>query len=259
MAELEREWRRLGPELSGFPELGARPELERLPAAARAFGEAALAQVPVYYEASLDYGRNTAPEYGLYYLGSARAQRDLAAWIARLPSRPANVSPLVPRDLTFEIAAAEVEVATAYVPPRSIDSHPVFIRINSLLKEAHELAGAGANFGALVRLLDARSRLARLVHGGRSVSPGEATERGIGVAAALDRSPTDTTLQRFFLELALFSSADPQTREAGGGEVAAAIFDDVLPRFAELLGPAPQRPPERKAEATVTLVRWPYT
>jgi hypothetical protein len=259
MAGLEREWQRLGPELARITATGRSTDFERLPAAARALAEAALAQVSVYYQASLDYGRNTAPDYGLFYLGAARAQRDLATWIAKLPPRPSDVRSLAPRDLRSEIAAAGNELAAAYSPPLSIDSHAVLIRISALLKEADELAVAGARFGALQRLLDARARISRLTHPGRTMTAGEASERARTVAAALDASPIDASLQRLFLETALFSATDPESRASGGGEVAAAIFADVLPAFPALLGPAPPRPPERRAEATVTLVRWPYT
>ncbi len=258
MSELEREWQRLGPELGSDLVPGPRPAFEPLPAAARAFAEAALSQMPIFYAASLDYGRNTAPEYGLFYLGAARAQRDFVALVAGLPRRPPRLPALAPRDVSGEIAAVRDELLTAYTPPRSIDSHPVFIRISALLKEADELTAAGARYGALLRLLDARARLARLTHPGRKLSPEEAVRRGRDVAARLEESPRDTSLQRLFLETALFSAADPDPA-TGGGEIAAAIFDDVLPTFPLLLGPAPVRPPERLAEATVTLVRWPYT
>ena len=258
MSELEREWQRLGPELGGDRAPGPRPAFEPLPAAARALAEAALSQMPVFYAASLDYGRNTAPEYGLFYLGAAKAQRDFVALVAGLPRRPAELAALSPRKVTGEIAALRDELLTAYAPPLSIDSHPVFIRISALLKEADELTAAGSYYGALLRLQDARARFARLTHPGRSLSAEEAARRGNVLAAGLDRSPRDSSLQRLFLETALFQAADPDPA-TGGGEIAAAIFDDVLPSFPALLGPAPAQAPERLAEATVTLVRWPYT
>ena len=258
MAELEREWRRLGPELSIHGGADARQVFDPLPAAARALGEAALAQVPVLYDASLDYGRNTAPQYGLYYLGAAQAQRDFARIVARLERRPAGLPPLSPRDASGEIAAVRDELLSAYVPPLSIDRHATFIAISALLKEADELEAAGARYGALYRLLDARAQLSRLTHPGRTLSTEEAERRGREVEATLRGIPGDTSLQRLFLDTALSAAAESGSA-SHGGELAAAIFDDVLPYFPAVLGPAPPRPPERQAEATVTLVRWPYT
>ncbi len=258
MGELEREWRRLGPLLGANRAPGPRPAFEPLPAAARALAEAALSQMPIYYEASLDYGRNTAPEYGLYYLGAAQAQRDFIALAAGLPRRPRDIPPLAPRAADSEIAALRDELLAVYLPPLSIDSHAVFIRISALLKEADELTAAGSHYGALHRLLDAKARLARLTHPGRSVTAAEAARRGSEIAARLDAAPGDDSLHRLFLETALFSAADPDPATRGG-EIAAAILDDVLPYLPVVLGPAPPRPPGRKAEATVTLVRWPYT
>lgn len=258
MSELEREWQRLAPELGTHRTPGPRPAFELLPAAARALAEAALAQMPVYYEASLDYGRNTAPEYGLFYLGAARAQRDFIALVASLPRRPKAWPALSPRGVAGEIAAVRDELLAAYRPPLSIERHAVFIRISALLKEADELGAAGARYGAVLRLLDAKARVARLLHPGRTMSRDQAAARAATYEALLGSSPLDTTLQRLFLETALFSAANPDPA-AGGGEIAAAIFEDVLPYFPVVLGPPPPEPPQRLAEATVTLVRWPYT
>ena len=54
------------------------------------------------------------------------------------------------------------------------------------------------------------------------------------------------------------AAADPDPA-AKGGEVASAILEDVVPLYVAALGPVPQRPPAPMPEATVTLVRWPYT
>ena len=54
------------------------------PAVVRALAEAALPQVRVYYDASLEYGRNTMPDSGLFYLGAAQAQRDFVAFLRTL-------------------------------------------------------------------------------------------------------------------------------------------------------------------------------
>lgn len=255
---LESEWQRFGSELGVRQRPGPRPAFELLPAAARAFAEVALAEMPVYYQSSLDYGRNTAPEYGLFYLGSALANRQFVTLVAGLEKRPATTLALRPREITPEIAATRAELLRAYVPPQSIDQHSTFIRISALLKEADELTEQGSLYGALLRYLDGKARLARWLHPGRAISADEAALRAATFAARLRESPRDSTLQQLFLETALFSASLPDPA-AGGGELAAAIFEEVLPAFPALLGPAPPAPPERLAEATVTLVRWPYT
>jgi hypothetical protein len=43
-----------------------------------------LLRVRVYYDASREYGRSTTPDSGLFYLGSAQAERDFAAFARRL-------------------------------------------------------------------------------------------------------------------------------------------------------------------------------
>jgi hypothetical protein len=258
MAGLEREWKRLGPELGAEGAAAARPDFAGVPAAARAVGEAAWAEVPVYYGASLDYGENTAPEYGLYYLGAARAQLELARLAARLTDPPPAGAPLVPRSVAPELDALEDEVLAAYRPPLSVDAHPVFIRINALIKAGRELDAQGLHHGALYKLLDARMRLSRLQHPGRALDAGEAKRQARQVEKQLAAAKVDASLAELFLETAVFSAADPDPA-AGGGEVAAAILADVMPLYVAALGPAPPRPPDPEPEAVVTLVRWPYT
>lgn len=258
MAGLEAEWKRLGPELGPEGAAAARPDFAGVPAAARAVGEAAWAEVPVYYEASLDYGENTAPEYGLYYLGAAKAQLELARLAARLTDPAPAGTPLAPRSVAAELDAFEGELLAAYRPPLSVDAHPVFIRINALVKAARELDAQGLHHGALYKLLDARMRLSRLQHPGRALDAGEAKRQARRVEKELAATGVDASLAELFLETAVFSAADPDPA-AGGGEVAAAILADVMPLYAAALGPAPPRPPDPEPDAIVTLVRWPYT
>lgn len=258
MAGLEAEWRRLAPELGPEGAAAARPDFAGVPAAARAVGEAAWAEVPVYYAASLDYGKNTAPEYGLYYLGAAKAQLDLARLAARLTEPAPTGAALAPRSVAAEIDALEAELLALYRPPLSVEAHPVFIRISALVKQAGELDAAGLHHGALYRLLDARMRLSRLAHPGRVFDAGAAEREARRIERELAAAEVDATLAALFLETAVFSAADPDPA-AGGGEVAAAILADVMPLYRAALGPAPPRAPDLEPEAIVTLVRWPYT
>lgn len=249
-ARFEAEWKRVGGDL--------RPQLTRVdpaaldgvrPAAIRALGEAALPQVRLFYEASLDYGRNTMPDAGLFYLGAAIAQRDVALWCRSLSTTPAGREPAL-RSLSPELDALEAELLGAYRPPASIDRHAEFIAASAALKEARELDAAGLRRGALLLYLQATLRTAALR---RPTQP--ATVVGLDdLAARLASGGVDHSIGRLFLEMA---QADLEA--AGERATAAAVARDVLPRYFAALEPAPPRPPQPPARVTVTLVRWPFT
>lgn len=262
-AGFEAEWARMGGVLK--KDLGA-PSPDTFqgvrPAAARALGEASLAQVPVYYQASLEYGRSTTPDSGLYYLGLAHAQRELAAFLRTLAEPAAGRAPPL-RPLGPELDALEAEMLAAYRPPASIDKHGEWIGASATLKEARELDAAGLRHGALLRYLQAVQRFATL----RGTPKPEAAalagrlgdlETRLGEGGA-DEGGVDHSIGRLFLETA---QADVEaTAAAGGGSptAAAVIMGDVLPRYFAALAPA--RPGKEKPapQVTVTLVRWPYT
>lgn len=242
LAGFEAEWARMGSALKdslGAPDPKVLEGVE--PAAVRALGEAALPQIRGYYEASLEYGRNTMPGQGLYYLGAAQAERELVD-LSRTLSQPSGRRAPPLRSITPELSALESELLAAYRPPASIDKHGQFIGISSTLKEARELDAAGLRFGALLRYLQAALRFAPL-RGGTG-STGQLSK----VEARLSAPDVDHSLGRLFLEIA---QAEPES--------AAAIADHVLPRYFAALEPAPAQAPKPAPQVTVTLVRWPYT
>jgi hypothetical protein len=70
-----------------------------IPSAARALAEVALPQVRINYDAGLEYGRNTQPEFGLYYVGVGDAQRQFVSMLRGLvpatsPARTRAAAPL---------------------------------------------------------------------------------------------------------------------------------------------------------------------
>jgi hypothetical protein len=257
-AGLEAEWKRMGVVLAkdlDAPPASALAGVE--PAVARALAEAALVQVPIFYEASLEYGRNTTPDSGLFYLGMASAQRELAAFLRKL-ALPATGSAPPLRAIAPELDALEAEMLTAYRPPASIDKHGEFIGASATLKEARELDAAGLHHGALLRYLQAAQRLAML----RGVpAPDGDTLAGqlSGLEARLAAGGVDHSLGRLFLESA--QSDVEATAAAGGGSptLAAVIAGDVLPRYFAALAPARPGTAKPAPQVTVTLVRWPYT
>lgn len=247
LSDFEAEWKRMGNVLRadlGKPSPQAFKDVE--PAAVRALAEAALPQVRGYYEASLDYGRNTMPDQGLYYLAGAQAQRDLTAFYRKVSQPTSQQAPPV-RGLKTELDALETEMLAAYRPPASIEKHGQFIGAGSTLKEARELDAAGLRYGALLRYLQASRQLAGIR--GNPGPGGQALASRIReLDAKLSAKNVDHSLGRLFLEAAQSGAPD-----------AGAIVQDVLPRYLAALEPAK---PERAGPAprvTVTLVRWPYT
>ena len=255
-AEFEKEWSRMGSELRtdlGAPSPAALDGVR--PAAVRAAGEAAMFKVRVLYESSLEYGRNTMPEAGLYYIGAALAQEQFAA-LCRSLSAPTRPGEIRPRSLQGELEALQGELLLAYRPPASIDRHRQFIAANAAIKEARELDTAGLRYGALYRYLEAvlRVSLARTT----APPPQAETLRGLlrDFEPRLSASGLDHSIGRVY-----FESAQANLDAAFGGDpaVTSAIVSFVLPRYLAALEPEPPRPAPPKAAVTVTLVRWPYT
>lgn len=257
-AAFEEAWKRTGQELT--KSLGA-PSAKALdgvtPAAVRAVGEASVPAVRVFYDASLEYERNTMPEVGYYYLGVARAQRDLGA-LCRTLSTPSSVRPPPLRRLETELDALEGELLSAYRPPASIDRHRDFITASSTLKEARELDAAGLAYGAMLRYLQAVLRVAPLTGKVPELTAVEAKARLAQLRPRLtEAGGVDQSIGRIFLEA---GEADAASVPAGTSPAqASAVVAEVLPRYFAALEPARPVPPLAPAAVTVTLVRWPYT
>lgn len=225
----EAEWARMGDELRKAPP-AATDDLH--PAAVRALAEAALPQVRTYYDASLEYGRNTMPDQGLYYLGAAQAQREAVDLLRKLSAPTSRREPPV-RSLRPEIDALEAEMLALYRPPLSIDRHREFIAASATLKEARELDEAGLHHGALLRYLQAALQFEPL----RGPAPPPEGDLA-ALEKRLSQGDVDHSIGRLFVE-------SGQAR--------------VLPRYFAALAPARSQEPAPAPRVTVTLVRWPYT
>lgn len=251
----EAEWKRMGAVLEhelARPSSGALDGIQ--PAAVRALGEAALPQVRLFYDASLEYERNSTPEVGLFYLGSAQAQRDLVAFYRQL-SAPSDPPPQL-RAIGPELDALEAELLAAYRPPASIDRHPEFIAASSSLKEARELDAAGLRHGAMLLYLQAVLRTAPL-RGGPAADRETIAAQLRPFEARLASGGVDHSLGRLFLEAA---QDDLEAATADTPPVkAASVARDLLPRYFAALEPRPPAAPKPEPRVTVTLVRWPFT
>jgi hypothetical protein len=255
-ATFEAEWARMGRELENeLAPLAGDPLGDLHPAALRALAEASLPLVRAYHEASLQYGRSTSPEYGLFQLGGARAQHEFLALCPRLSGPPGPPSPPV-REIAGELDALEAEMLAAYRPPASLDKHREFITASSALKTARELDASGLRHGALLRYLQASLRLAPLRSGFSSLDADLLRQELRAARARVSPGDRDHSLARLFVEMA---EADLAGADPAGAAVATAVVRGVLPRYFAALAPAPPRASPPSPSVAVTLVRWPYT
>jgi hypothetical protein len=254
-AGFEAAWTRAGATIGVQDRAPALSGLQ--PAALRAVTEASHLQVRIYYDASLEYGRNTMPDSGLYYIGSALAQHELVGLARRLaqpdPRRPPTV-----RSLAHEIDALQTELLAAYRPPASIDRHSEFITANATLKEARELDAAGLRYGALLRYLQAAQRTAPLRPAGPAVLSRDAAKDLAALRARVTGGDTDHTVALMLLEQAE-AELDGVAADSPASALAVVMARDVLPRYFEALSKEKPQPPLPPPGVTVTLVRWPYT
>jgi hypothetical protein len=256
----EAAWKAAGKELSADLRAPSPSALQGfVPAAVRGVGEASLAQVRVFYDASLEYERNTMPDSGYFYLGLAKAQRDFAAFCRSL-SKSTGTRPPPLRSLRPELDALEGELLAAYRPPASIDKHPDFIGASAAVKEARELDAAGLAYGATLRYLQASLRAAPLTGKAPAMAKEDAARKLAEMEPRLaDREGgVDQSLGRIFLEAAQADVASAAASNESPAQ-AAAIVTSVLPRYFAALEPARPAKSRPSAEVTVTLVRWPYT
>lgn len=254
-AAFEAEWARMGKVLKGHLDPAKAPAGDGLrPALLRALAEAAVPQVKVYYDASLEYGRSTTPDSGLFYLGSALAQKEFGDVSRRLAASfpPAGELPRL-RSLAPDIDDLETALLAAYRPPASIDRHPEFIAASGTLKEARELDALGLRYGALLRLLLAAQRIAPLRAATASLPREELVAK---LRAAGEGLKDDSSIARLFVESGLAEIASVAA-DAPTPKALAALFH-VLPLYRTALAPRSPVPVE-PAFTTVTLVRWPYT
>jgi hypothetical protein len=255
-SRFEAEWKRVGGVLHADRATAAPSAFSNLqPAALRAVAEVAQPQIGVFYDASVVYSRSDSPESGLFYVGSALAQKDFLAVCKRLSAPASGAAPRL-RSLAPDIESLQNELLAAYKPPASIDRHDEFILGNSLIKEARDLDAAGLREGALLRYLLAALRTGSLRSPDAKFAPDVLNARLREFDARLSDRSLDHSIGRIFLEAAQSEiDAAPATAPAS----AVTVASDVLPRYFAALEPARPAPAKPAPKVTVTLVRWPYT
>jgi hypothetical protein len=257
-AAFDAEWKRMGTVLGKALDPPSPAAMDGVrPAAVRAIGEATLPQVRGYYDASLEYGHNTMPVFGYYYIGVAQGQLEFANF-CRSISEPSAPPPPPLRSVAAELDALENDLLAAYRPPASIDRHSEFIGASATVNEARRLDAAGLRYGALLRYLQAAARTAPLRVGGAPAADADTVHRRLAeFDARLSAENVDHSIGRTVLQTAQVDIANAESRTMPPS--AAIVAGDVLPRYFAALEPARPAPPRPDTQVTVTLVRWPYT
>ncbi len=260
MSQLEVQWRRAGADFAavGAEVLAARWEAR--PAALHALAESAANKASGLLASSRAFGAATKPEDGLDILAQARGQAELARFYSSVTlARPG--APLALRSVEPELRQLQRRVDDAFKPPRSIELHPQFIRLNATLKAAGELAAAHRFAGALYSYLDALEQLALL-----DAAPPDAAAQArlretlAAQMAEVARSTRDDSILRLFLERGESAIAGNPAPGADGWKQAAAIAGQVVPAYRAALAAPPTESKVASAHpVTVTLVRWPFT
>ncbi|MFN7942052.1 MAG: hypothetical protein U0X73_10660 [Thermoanaerobaculia bacterium] len=264
LAELESAWKkeRAARDRRRANPTSAATGASAMPAAVRALAETARGKAGPLFDASRAYGEVTSAAAGFYYLGESRGVEAFADFAEKLGA-VAEGSALTIRSPRPELDALQAQVLAAFQPPRSIDRHPDFIRLNSTLKLAGELANAGLSTGALYQVLNSLAIFAAID------APEPDAGRQAAIRAALDTwksrfaaSGRDDSIARLFLERAETALSPGPDGKAPGGDLwksVAALVEHVLPAYLAFLEKAPADQPKVAESLSVTLVRWPYT
>lgn len=235
---------------------------KRIPAAVRGLAEIEFGQSRHLYQAARDYAAADAPSSGAHYVGEALAALDYARFCQTLAFDRAP-GDFATRSVAPEIAALDAKVVASYQPPRSIDNHSDFIRINGTLKMAGEMDAAGLYHGSLLTWLRAL-RLFGALEAGWAQTPARPAETLRADAAAVPerlRAPGDGSIARLLQEQAESALARATTSETSAMLMTAAdvTLSQAVPAFAAMRNRKAAPLAEAKDPVRVTLLRWPYT
>jgi len=172
---------------------------------------------------------------------------------------PAAGKPFPERSMMADILVLQNQVLAAYKPPRSIDRHSDFIRINAAIKYARELDDAKMYRGAMYQYLEAIRNFAPLMDEG--LKPAEALQaEAAKFRSRIASSKADQSIAQLLLEKAEYrlANAGPNGKDAALRTAQGILFHALPAYYSVREKPAVAAAAVGKL-VTVTLVRWPYT
>jgi hypothetical protein len=203
--EFEKEWQRLGVELTRTEKLLESRPGNHVPSAVSALIQISQSQVRPYYQAGRLYGLNTTLADGLYYLGLAPANLDFVLFARQLRFSRLK-TPRKFSSLATKLAQLESETLQSYRTPGASGRQSEYNAVNSRLKMASELNSALMFEGALLKYLEATLYLGLI--NAPSAQAGDSSEidglrtKGKALARQLQTGVVDDSIGELYLELA---------------------------------------------------------
>lgn len=227
---LEQEWRRLGGELAEKGRRLTAAPAPQTPLAVKAIIERSLTQVQPNYQSGRLYGQQTKVEYGLFYLGRAKAQLEFALFCRSLDVKATGVAPLL-RSLAPELEELEREVLQSYRRLGAADQQNTFIRINSSLKVAQDMEREKRFSGALLQYLEVcRALDAAVSPPAESLSADSLKSQIESFRAQLSGGKADHSIGWLYWQMAQ-AAMEPGAGGANDQKQAAVILRQALPRY----------------------------
>jgi hypothetical protein len=229
---LEVEWKEVGLELSAKEKRFSPALIDALPALSRGIIEASRHRSRPLYQSSILYAKNTNPNQGLYYMGNARANIDLALFTQNLRFEPKKNS-LRFMSLDKELTSLEREIIDAY-RGSTPEEQTRYNALNAALKLAQELNDRGWFEGAALKYFDVLLSFGLLKN--PSVNSGEVSTLKAKLSedlTTLNKGQIDHSLGIAFLQLAGGLLANDPVNESDLKR-AKVILDEVLPEYRKI-------------------------
>ena len=219
-------WTRMGPPVSAASSsvTPARPAAVHF---IEALAQSSEGRAAATYRASLPYAQDAGIAAGLYYLGESHAMSRFAALCRSVDAKPAGAAPSL-KDVGPALRAYEATVVKAYdQAPQNL--RPRFAQVHVAIKLAHTLDQGGQQAGALLQYLVSRYRYALVQR--EATPPPDVADVSARLKSTTLPPGADHSTAEFFLQLAqaALTAKDPQPHGA------AAILDDILPAYLELV------------------------
>jgi hypothetical protein len=257
VAGVESELQKVRLELTALPKQNEQKKLDTIRVAVRALAESAQGRAMPLLEGGRGFATLADYASALYYAGQAKAGAEFSDFCYSI-NLPLDTTPFPLHSISPELLQLQERVTAAYQPPRSVQHHADFIRLNATLKLANELDAAKLYAGALYQYLDAIQQFARL----DAVEPGLAKQSELrkslrAIRNQLVASQRDESIGQLFVE-----RAEARLTKSPIGDdwmAAGTIVEQVVPAYFATSKASPIPSHSAPVGVTVTLVRWPYT